>query len=109
MTDQQNEQGIEKRICSIYRSAKQEGIYLFVDKTEDTQRVPQELLKRLGKIELAMTILIHNQRSLALADPQKVLQSIVEQGYYLQLPPRPDQSMAAIRSKNSKLAYLGAG
>jgi uncharacterized protein YcgL (UPF0745 family) len=92
-----------KRICSIYRSSKHEGMYLYVDKSEDMERVPAQLLKRFGKPEFAMTLLLHPERELARVDVQKVLLEIEEQGFFLQIPPRPDEVMRQIHENNSKM------
>jgi uncharacterized protein YcgL (UPF0745 family) len=85
-----------KRLCSIYRSSKHEGMYLYVDKSEDLERVPAQLLKRFGKPEFAMALLLHPERELARVDVQKVLLEIDEQGFFLQIPPRPDEVMRQI-------------
>ncbi len=78
---------MKPRLATIYRSPKEEGLYLYVDKTDDLSRVPEELLKRFGKPELAMRLLLDPQRKLARADTTKVLQAVETQGFYLQLPP----------------------
>lgn len=75
------------RLTTIYRSPREEGLYLYVDKTENLSRVPETLLKQFGKPELAMTMLLDGKRKLARADVNKVLEAIQEQGFYLQLPP----------------------
>lgn len=93
-----------KTICSIYRSPKKEGMYLYVDKAEDLSRVPESLLRQFGQPEQAMTLVLEPGRKLAHADTEKVLAALHEQGFYLQMPPSLfDQDMQAIRSKNSKL------
>lgn len=91
-----------QRICSIYRSSKVEDMYLFVDKAEDLARVPPELLQRFGRPELAMTLLITPQRRLARSSAAEVLEKIAGQGFYLQMPPRPEQDAAATRILNEK-------
>lgn len=91
-----------QRICSIYRSAKVEGMYLYVDKTEDLTRVPEELLQRFGRAELAMTLLLTPARKLARFDVAEVLRAIEQQGFFLQMPPRPEQDAAATRILNEK-------
>lgn len=96
-----------KRLCSIYRSAKHEGMYLYVDKTEDLGQVPDTLLKRFGKPELAMTLLLHEQRPLARVDVKAVLEAIQTQGYFLQMPPRPDELMTRVHEKNDKMGGTG--
>lgn len=81
-----------KVLCSIYRSSRIDGMYLYVDKKEDLARVPDELLKTFGKPELAMTLALHAERKLARADVSKVLESIAQNGFYLQMPPKPEES-----------------
>jgi len=75
------------RLTTIYRSTKEEGLYLYVDKTDDLSRVPETLLQRFGKPELAMHLQLGPARKLARADATKVLLAIETQGFYLQLPP----------------------
>ena len=92
-----------KKICTIYRSPKQEGMYLYVDKSEDLARVPEVLLKRFGKPEQAMTLLLHSERELARVDVAKVLAELDEQGFFLQMPPQPDVIMRKLHEKNTKM------
>ena len=92
-----------KKICTIYRSSKKEGMYLYVDKQEDLSRVPPALLKQFGKPERAMTLLLHSERSLARVDVVKVLAELEEVGFYLQLPPQPDHDMQKLHQQNSKM------
>ena len=79
-----------KNLCSIYRSSRVEGMYLYVDKKEDLARVPEELLATFGKPELAMTLALYPERKLARADINSVLAAIAEQGFYLQMPPQAE-------------------
>ena len=92
-----------KKICTIYRSSKHEGMYLYVDKQEDLDRVPDALLKRFGKPEQAMTLVLTPERELARVDIAKVLEGLEEQGFFLQMPPQPDQEMMKLREKNTKM------
>jgi uncharacterized protein YcgL (UPF0745 family) len=80
-----------KRICAVYRSSRSEGMYLYVDHTEDLTRVPDDLLARFGTPVRSMTLVLHAERTLARADVAKVLQEIAENGFYLQLPPQPER------------------
>jgi len=75
------------QLTTIYRSPKEEGLYLYVDKTEGLSRVPEQLMQQFGKPELAMTLLLGPNRKLARADTARVLLAVKEQGFYLQLPP----------------------
>lgn len=92
-----------KRLVEIFRSSREADCYLYVDKKEGLARVPQELLDRFGKPESAMILLLEPTRKLARAEAGKVLDSIHDQGFYLQLPPLPDQEMFAVRASNNKL------
>ena len=94
---------MSKQICKIYRSSKNEAMYLYVDHQEDLNRIPEPLLQRFGKPKLAMTLALSLDKKLARADIAKVLEAIREQGYYLQLPPSPEAYMQELRNKNDKL------
>ena len=95
-----------KIISEIYRSSKEEGMYLYVKKEEGLSRVPDELLKLFGKPQQAMVLLLTPEKKLAHADIHKVMASLGEKGYYLQMPPREglDDEAKRIRALNSKLA-----
>ena len=92
-----------KKLCSIYRSSKREGMYLYVDKADDLSRVPDALLSRFGKPELVMTLLLHAGRPLARVDVNKVLADLQQQGFFLQLPPQPQADTLNIHQQNTKM------
>jgi uncharacterized protein YcgL (UPF0745 family) len=95
-----------KVICQIFRSPKEEGMYLYVKKEEGLTKVPEELLKLFGKPLPAMVLLLTPEKKLARVSVEKVVASLETQGYYLQLPPRNEQDpeMAQMRAFNSKLS-----
>lgn len=74
-------------LCAIYKSPKQEGMYLYVAKREQFDAVPDELRQLFGKPELVMLFNLAGNKSLKRSDPQEILQKIQQQGYYLQMPP----------------------
>ncbi|AIX73589.1 MAG: YcgL domain-containing protein [Mixta calida] len=76
--------------CVIYRSPLRDQTYLYVEKKDDFSRVPQELLRGFGKPQLAMVLPLERTKKLANADIEKVKQALQDQGYYLQLPPPPE-------------------
>lgn len=90
-------------ICCVFRSAKKEETYLYVDKSRGLACVPEELMTLFGKPIDVMTFLLHEERSLGRADPVKVLAALKEKGYYLQLPPPPEAYMQEINKHNDKL------
>jgi uncharacterized protein YcgL (UPF0745 family) len=92
-----------KRLVEVFRSSREEGCYLYVDKKESLTRVPPDLLERFGKPEPALTLMLEPSRKLARADAVAVLDNICKQGFYLQMPPLPDSEMFAVRISNQKL------
>lgn len=90
-------------ICAIYRSVKKVGAYLYITKRDDFSNLPEELLKVFGKPQFAMLLNLADKDKLANADIDKVKMALEEDGYYLQMPPRPDQILANIKTQNTKL------
>lgn len=76
--------------CVIYRSPFRDQTYLYVEKKDDFTRVPEALLREFGKPQLAMVLPLERMQKLANADGEKVKQALREQGYYLQIPPPPE-------------------
>ncbi|MDA6077918.1 YcgL domain-containing protein [Edwardsiella anguillarum] len=77
-------------LCVIYRSAKRDQTYLYVEKKDDFSRVPPDLVKRFGLPQLAMVLNLATRTRLAGADLATVKAALAEQGYYLQPPPPPE-------------------
>ncbi len=94
-----------KVITEIFRSPREEGMYLYVKKDEGLSRVPEALLQRFGKPQSAMVLVLTPDKALARASADKVLESLESQGYYLQLPPLGDMddAMRQVRAHNSKM------
>lgn len=76
--------------CAIYRSNKRDQTYLYVEKKDDFSRVPEALMQSFGQPQFAMALMLDGRKKLANADPGKVKEALVAQGYYLQLPPPPE-------------------
>lgn len=97
----------DKVICEIYRSPKEEGMYLYVLKDKGLTEVPLELLRRFGRPQQAMVLLLTPGRKLARASVESVMASLRERGYFLQLPPRPEADLdrSQISEHNSKMSH----
>ena len=80
-------------ICQIYKSAKKDEMYLYVEKKDGLKRVPEALLQQFGKPIEAMVLLLKPERELAQADISKVMDGIKMKGFYLQMPPPKDDYM----------------
>ncbi len=75
------------RLVRVYKSPRKQDMYLYVDFAEALTRVPQSLLDRFGVPVEALTLELTNERKLARADADRVLEEIESTGYYLQMPP----------------------
>jgi uncharacterized protein len=78
---------IASREVRIYRSARRQNMYLYVDAAEDLARVPEALLQQFGRQIQVMDLLLTPERRLARADAAVVLKNIDDAGFYLQMPP----------------------
>ncbi|AJC66398.1 YcgL domain-containing protein [Dickeya zeae] len=88
--------------CVIYRSSKREQTYLYVEKKDDFSRVPAELMKSFGLPHLVMLLPLDGSKKLASADIEKVKQMLKEQGFYLQLPPPPENLLDELQASAKK-------
>lgn len=80
-------------ICSIFKSSRKDEMYLYVDKREGTQRVPETLLELFGKPVHVMDMPLTAEKQLSRAEAPKVLEGIRTQGFYLQMPPPKEDYM----------------
>lgn len=77
-------------LCAIYKSSKKAEMYLFVEKRDHFEAVPDELRQLFGKPQFVMLFNLAGNKPLKRADNQEVLRQLQTQGYYLQLPPPPE-------------------
>lgn len=81
-------------LCAVYKSRKKDSTYLYVKQRDDFSAVPQALLDTFGKPELVTVINLDKREHLALADIDRVKLQLQQQGFYLQLPPPPEDLLA---------------
>jgi len=62
--------------CVIYRAERKPDAYLYIEREADFSRVPEALLKLLGRLEQVMALELTAERRLAQADPQQVRLSL---------------------------------
>ncbi len=79
--------------CSVFKSEKMELAYLYVKHDADLSELPTELLHSFGEPLWVMNISLTADRKLALAKATDVLDSVQNQGFYLQMPPAPDHAI----------------
>ncbi|MBL4607351.1 MAG: YcgL domain-containing protein [Pseudomonadales bacterium] len=76
-----------KLLCSIYKSTKKDEMYLYVEKKDKFQRVPEALLNIFGSPVHFGDLLLRPEKKLARADVVEVIAQIQEKGFFLQMPP----------------------
>jgi hypothetical protein len=74
--------------CTIYKSLKKDGLYLYLRDRDMLGKLPEALLKSIGNTELVMELELTPERTLARADINEVIKSLDEKGFYVQMPPR---------------------
>lgn len=80
----------EQALVSIYRSPRKREMYLYVPRQAGLDGLPHSLLEFFGKPVPVMDLLLKRERKLARADAGRVLDELMDRGYYLQLPPAPE-------------------
>lgn len=76
-----------RMMCSVWRSSRKEGMYLYLPKGAAFTDLDETLQRHFGTPEHAMDLLLHPERSLARADIGQVMESLRDKGFYLQMPP----------------------
>lgn len=87
--------------CVIYRSAKRDQTYLYVEKKDDFSRVPEDLMKSFGAPQYAMMLSLDGRKKLASADIEKVKEALKQEGFYLQFPP-PMENLLNLHFSDAK-------
>ena len=72
--------------CIVYKSLKQLDYYLYIEAGDGFSRLPDGLVRILGRLEKVVELDLHENRQLAQADVRQVMQQLADQGYYLQMP-----------------------
>lgn len=73
--------------CFIYKCQKKDELYLYLRKQDDFSIVPDQLLASMGKLTFVMELELDSQRKLAREDVNKVMDSIQNKGFFVQMPP----------------------
>jgi len=73
--------------CFIYKSLKKDELYLYLQNKDDFSNVPETLLKSFGRLEFVMELAISPEKKLAREDVVKVITSLQEKSFFVQMPP----------------------
>ncbi|MFC0179152.1 YcgL domain-containing protein [Thorsellia kenyensis] len=77
-------------IVYVYKSSRREDMYLYLMKKDNFDIIPKELKDLFGVATLALFFDLNEKKGLARADIEKVKSALLEEGFYLQLPPKPE-------------------
>ena len=73
--------------CNVYKSERKANTYLYLKADVKQDELPEGLTELLGKLTQFLSLALHPDSKLAQANIAEVLNSLQEQGYYLQMPP----------------------
>jgi len=83
-----NQAGTAMKSCKVYRSDKKTETYLYLADDMEFDDLPMQLQERFGAPAFVLRLELSSDRNLARVDVTKVLASLEEHGFYLQLPPK---------------------
>lgn len=93
-------------LCAIYKSNKKEGMYLYIEKRDNFDPLPEELKILFGKPIFVMLFNLAGKKQLAHIDNQTVINHLQEHGFYLHMPPKEENLFT--QWKNAQQASLKA-
>ena len=74
-------------MCRVYRSDKKAETYLYLADGIGFEDLPPELQQHFGEPAFVIRLDLSSGRSLARVDAARVIRSLDEKGFFLQLPP----------------------
>ncbi len=75
-------------ICTIHRSEKKQGAYLYLAPKKTLKDIPEDLRSMLGQCTQVMHLNLAKRDKLASQDIDLVRRNLNDQGYHLQMPPK---------------------
>lgn len=77
-------------LCVVYKSPRRADTYLYVAHGKDLTDLPAVLLQSFGTPQQVMILNLQPDRKLAQVNAVELLEHLQDPGYYLQLPPPPE-------------------
>ncbi|MDN3554651.1 YcgL domain-containing protein [Halomonas maura] len=94
-----------KLLCEIFKSARHDEMYLYVDKRRGLVDVPEALLARFGTPLPAMTLILTPDKPLARTSAAAVMAAIADKGFYLQMPPAKEEYLLDLYRTPTEARY----
>ncbi|MDN3520498.1 YcgL domain-containing protein [Halomonas ramblicola] len=95
----------DRLLCQVFKSPRRDEMYLYVDKREGLERVPEALLERFGKPLPALMLMLTPDKPLARTKAADVMAAIRDQGFYLQMPPARDEYLLDLYRAPTEARY----
>lgn len=92
-------------LTEIFRSPRQDEMYLYVDKKKGIKDLPKNLMEHFGPPESVMTLLLTPERKLARAEAKDVCKALISKGYYLQMPPAKEEYLLDLYRAPTEARY----
>ncbi len=86
--------------CFIYKTAKWDGMYLYVLEEGDFSDVSEEIMKKFPNPEFVFELTLSRERELARENVGKVLENLKTLGFHLQLPPTETEVIARFPTRD---------
>jgi uncharacterized protein YcgL (UPF0745 family) len=77
----------ERLFCSVDKSSRKREMYVYVNRAKGCSDLPEALLGVFGEPLHVMDMVLTPSKKLARASASEVLERILAQGFYLQMPP----------------------
>ncbi|MGP4843242.1 YcgL domain-containing protein [Marinobacter sp. 1Y8] len=90
---------ITREFVSVFRSTKKTDTYVYVRRGQDWSELPDVLRDIFGKPQHSMDLLLTPEKKLARQTGKQVLESIAEQGFFLQMPKEQDSYIIEFNQK----------
>ncbi|MBQ0723983.1 MAG: YcgL domain-containing protein [Cycloclasticus sp.] len=87
--------------CAIYKTAKRDGLYLYVKEQDDFSDVPTEVMQQFPRPEHVFDLQLSVDKKLAREDVNKVIKNLQSQGFHLQMPPKQEAPIDVINMPDS--------
>ncbi|ALU45613.1 YcgL domain-containing protein [Pseudoalteromonas rubra] len=87
-------------LAAVYKSSKKADTYLFIEKRDDFSKVPDPLMATFGTPIFVIIVDLAKRKKLGTADLSNVKQKLIEDGFYLQLPPPQENLLDELKRQN---------
>ncbi|HIO92521.1 MAG TPA: YcgL domain-containing protein [Leucothrix mucor] len=73
--------------CYVYRSKKNQEMYLYLSIKDQFSDVPESLMKLIGEVEFSFDFKLDTKRKLLRYESSEVMRNLKDNGFFLQMPP----------------------